>query len=437
MAYTQGYRDNVVIPDKYNTGCKGELTQFSETATVGTVTSGDGNSVKIVYDSAKSQIIINSYSNSNLANETLVENYDFSEFPFVTTNTANFKETKKVVFRNCKFKGITHDKNSVSNLYLEFERCTFSACVVGSNITMNKCYIGEDSTSDGMNAFKNYFVNDCLVAGLLSEANTNGTHVDGIQIYGHNSYEAGNIHLKNVRFSMPNFYYDGTSTSYVNASIMLKLEQNNANDITFEDIMVDMGGRYTPFYSTQPSGFTVTDVTFKDITVSDNYKDAESLFYTGSYNENTEVINVGCKSDLYVSSVWKDDEGKTHIICTNNSVLDARTLLVKTNLGEKNFTIDRSPNQTELLGVAEYQAYTYEDMPYDVECIIDENVNYIVCYDTEVSEENQIRFVEFSATQTYETVNDLFKGICDAIREKTQTSEPIKHTDIPEKIRLL
>ena len=30
MEYTYGYRDNVIIPDKYNTGCHGELTSMAD-----------------------------------------------------------------------------------------------------------------------------------------------------------------------------------------------------------------------------------------------------------------------------------------------------------------------------------------------------------------------------------------------------------------------
>ena len=37
----------------------------------------------------------------------------------------------------------------------------------------------------------------------------------------------------------------------------------------------------------------------------------------------------------------------------------------------------------------------------------------------------------------YETVDSLFTGICDAIREKDGTATPIAHQDIPEHIRNL
>lgn len=37
----------------------------------------------------------------------------------------------------------------------------------------------------------------------------------------------------------------------------------------------------------------------------------------------------------------------------------------------------------------------------------------------------------------YETVDSLFAGICDAIREKDATSAQIKHQDIPGRIRNL
>ena len=407
---TETYRDTAIIPDKYNTGVPTGVVLMDvpvnpDGEVLGTVTSDDGGTApKIAYRSDTDSLVINFYSNRNLAAESVIEGYNFTS-NFTTLEIHQYDSPKKIIFNNCRFKSFTHDIRQASSLVFEFNNCTFNGELGISNAVLNNCYFGESNGKDGIKPYENVTINNCFMANLLNNPSLDNGHIDGIQVIGYSAsgHNIADIVVNNTRFALPIFYFDGTNTSYTNAAILCGPSEVETNGVMFNDIIVDMGGQYTPFYSTYDEGYAIENVTFKDIVVTDMYQNNNSLFYSGIYNEDTVVDNVRCESMLYVSSVWKDDEGKTHIICTNNSTLGDRTLKVVTNLGEYEFTIDRSPTQSELLNDATYQTYTYDNMPYDVECIIDEDVDYVVCYDTEEAEENQIRFMNWSGNPVYAT----------------------------------
>ena len=401
---TETYRDTLVIPDKYNTGCDKSvgLTAISETGYIGTVLSDDGgNAPKFVYEPENSRILLNGYSNGSLAKESIVENYDFSEFGFQTLNSTVLSGERTVIFKNCKFDGILHDKTSLSEINLVFENCTIRGAT-GSNMTFKNCLF-EINNGDAMNIMSNFTVEDCFVVNVTDSASTTGGHVDGVQIYGTTGYDISNVHLNNVRFAMPSYYFEG-ATTYVNAAIFVKMEQGDGDNILFENIIIDSAGSGAPIYDDHRTDYAATNMTFRNIVASDEYstENSSTLFYIK--RDETVAENCGPSSKLYVSSVWKDDEEKTHIICTNNSVKSDRTLKVVTDKGEYEFVVDRAPSSEELTTNATYQTYRYADMPYDVECIIDEDVDYVVCYDTEETAENQIRFVNYSGAPVYRMV---------------------------------
>lgn len=391
--YTHTDDDYVAIPDKYNTGIEPgvELISFEEGTTVqATVLSDDGGAIPMIqYRTDVDYNNINYYQNKNLASESVIEGYDFSEKRLITINDGLYEESKTIIFKNCKFNKFTA---GYSNLHLVFENCTFTGTIIGGNITLNKCYVSTEC-ADGLQPIANVEVKNSLFANLLPMSSQSGAHVDGVQIFGREDFDAENIHFNNVRFSMPEFYYDGLNKTYANAAIMLSLEKSDANNISFENIIIDMGSRHYPIYNVD-SSFNEDNITFKNIRITDVYN---RIFYPASYNENAVVDNVDFDSKLYVTSIWKDENNKTHIICTNNSKT-ARTLKVVTDVGEYSFDMDRSPTQTELLNDVAYQSYTYEDMPYDVELIIEENVEYVVCYDTDTSSQNQIRYMNYNET---------------------------------------
>ena len=82
MEYMYGYRDNIIIPDKHNTGCSGELTSMADF-------------FGSYYTEGSTMYITASLQN---ALGTVYENIDFTDV--ISLNKANLKA---MTFRNCRF----------------------------------------------------------------------------------------------------------------------------------------------------------------------------------------------------------------------------------------------------------------------------------------------------------------------------------------------
>lgn len=390
-----GYYDEHIIPDKYNTGVEEGvvLTEVHEEMQLGTVLSDDGGEPpKIQYIDASGYYCINSYSSGTLAAEVLIEGYSFCDFAFKTMNTTRYEDEKVITFKNCVFNGFQHDIHEISKLSFVFENCTFLSGLSGCNMTLNYCRImGDPGGADGMNPFCNVTVNNCYFHNF-PQTNSKGTHTDGVQIAGSTELAPDNIHFNNVRIEIPLLLTDGLAT-YINAPIMLSLDYNNASDISFRNCIVN-GGGYS-IYVTEKT-YTMEDVVLENIQVGTGRK--YGVFYP-TVSESATITNVTETDKLYVSSVWKDDEGKVHVVSTNDTLAD-RELVVATNNGTETFTVE-SKASAEARG-----ATTTEEVPMDVEFILNaEDVEYLVCYDTEVASENQIRFVNYGTDMVYRNAN--------------------------------
>lgn len=407
-----------IIPDKYNTGCN-ENTQFKpfDVETTGSgknektflIAKGDKGSIYIMEsidekNPEKSRYIITSYSPNaeNLPDNLVLEDYDFSAHGIVNYGTERYDSKKHITFRNCKFAGFAncgpYDENK---LYYTFEHCTFGGGVNEVNITLEWCKIGGFS-SDAMNPLKNFVVRNSFIYNLASAPDYNPqnkkTHIDGFQIYGRKDTVGGNINFHNVRFEIPSIYYDG-NTPAVNACVMFQLEFGDVNNCTFSDLICNGGGKWYPLYMTNGKGnkqFSQQNISLINVKVSNNFG---TIFYSGSFDEEAYIENVDHFSELYVSSIWQDDEGATHVICTNDSSID-KTLLVKTNKGDFTFDMPHCPSNWALCGEIDkkvnpdeslvdsngraYTTYVYEDLPFDVDCVIDKKVRIRACYDGDV-----------------------------------------------------
>lgn len=393
---TKGYRDEVIIPDKYNTGVNNinvenvELFEIIETVTV--------NDIK--FSVSDDMIYINYHSNKNLPDDVIIENLHFPK-EFGLKEFANYPNAKKITFNNCKFHSfkntVTAANGNPNSNKIIFNNCTISgASVQVNNCDFNNCFFG-NQMSDAINPFGNNHFNNCYIANIPNMSGGVGLHIDGVQIFGSYGFRADNIHFNNIRFSLPNFRYDELEgQAYVSAAIFVSLERNHADNLTFKDIMIDAGGRWTPLRCGENvKGLDVTNILFKNVKLSDTYPKVH-----GGISSQATEIDSSLQTDLYVSSVWKDTDNKTHIICTNCTKTD-KTLKVKTNVGEYTFDIGRSPTPVELAEDDNYKNYTFEDMPYDVEFIINEDINYLICYDSDT----QIRFVNFTNEDVYLPTN--------------------------------
>lgn len=376
MIITQGANDIIIIPDKFNTGVNQSIPLYHiKESTIYQNISYTNNGISIVLDLF--------YRNSDLGEITIIENIDFSENPLAVYNDDKVATKKTLLFRNCKFSKMSTNPKT-TNVFYQFENCSFNN-FNGSNAILKKCYFGGTST-DGINPYKNVTVEDCYISDLAHIQYDKVVHSDGVQIYGYEEQDATDIHFINCRFEIPIIPF-ANSSSAINACIFVGLEYSNGNNITFTDCIVNGGGFTVSILA--KSSFTVTDVFFRNLKIGTArkfgsiYPNSEKL----ATLENTQEI-----SKLYVASVWKENR-KIHLSVTNDTSMD-RKFIVITQDGTSEFLVPACYESSKLS--AEDNLH-FEEYPIDKEYILKDS-DWVVCYDTSISEENQIRFVNWGFT---------------------------------------
>ncbi len=401
VQYTQA--DIQVIPDTYNTGCSGILTPITmdgeKTIQLYDLTISSGNNdTTFVLDFA--------YRNKDISGVVYIENYDFSARPLAVFNEDKVDREIKLIFNNCKFSTIGVGKDE-SNMSYEFNNCSMNY-FAGSNATFNHCFFG-DSNSDGLVPFRNIQVNDCFFARMGTTASTNGRHIDGTQIYGHEGIDVQNIHFNNCRFEIPALSPTGT-TNGINACIMLSLEYSNGNNLSFTDILVN-GGGYTIYAGVKYDTLTLQDVVFRNIYFG--CANRFGVFYPGS-PESVQKNNILSTDSLYVASVWKEN-GQTHFSVTNDTNQE-RTLLIYTDVGIYTYTIPACLTVDEITGTT-----TYDDFPFDMDIVVPADCQYAVCFDNTVPGcAMQLRFTNWSNNDvrlSSDVMNLLYGGNDDSLIE--------------------
>lgn len=381
---TETEQDLTVIPDKYNTGCKGQIQPLAEeTDAKGKVSwragdiiltaSGSGDNIVRVMDFY--------YRNKEISGEIVLENIDFSDKALNVYNEGGVERKIRVIFNNCKFLSVSTGKAD-SNVSYEFNDCSFVR-FYGSNATFNRCKFG-GSYSDGMNPFRNVEVNDCFWGDMNHAASGGEVHTDGMQVYGHKDIDAENIHFTNCRFELPALNAPG-STAYVNACIMVQLEFSNGKDISFKDCTVN-GGSNTVFAWAPKGDFGLEHVVFDGLNIGYGYKHGP---LDSRISPVVDFKNLQMSNELYVSSVWKDEAG-THLIVTNDTARD-RTLRVFTDKGSYSYEIEAFDKTAE-----NAWQVSYNSLPIDKEIVIEKQAAYVVCF-SEAFEgcAKQIRFENF------------------------------------------
>lgn len=359
--YVQGYRDSLVIPDKYNTGIQSgvELIPYAEYFAA---YCNDGESLYIT------QALQNDLG-------TVYENVEFTQT--VTINKANLVS---MTFRNCKFStsgsyGVNTGNNLDSeNVIVTFENCEFlnqsSACVQPTkNFRLVNCKI-HDMGSDGGKALINGSYENCYFYNIGS---IDGAHADGIQVTG-GADAIENFSIINCRFDTP------TYTGYtVNAPIFFVLEGDCYNSVVKD--CYAYGGNYSVYYGrkTPEDGVVIENNTVENIVVGPGYQ-------YGMLNDNSNTVDpseVKAAGKLFVSSVWK--ENNTIRLLATNYTNEEKTLKVVTDTETKSVIIPASPS------FEDGKVYTnFSQFPFDVE--VATTGNYVVCYDGN----DQIRFVNFT-----------------------------------------
>ncbi len=427
--------DTLNIPDKFNTGAD-ESVIFSKHTSSGYISE---NFNLVIRTDTKTPYYNLSYSASkNLPDRVTITNYDFSDMNFITTRMSEYSNHKIITFNNCKFKGFRNDavsKNSSGKAYFVFNHCSFSGNVSSSYIVLNDCKIG-GFTTDAMNPLREFFVKNLYVYDLMHDGNNNGTHLDGLQIFGDqrsrnnvvdgkwiSKVETGYIDFDNVRFEIPSIYYEG-NTSSVNACVMFALEYSDVNSVSFNNLYVNGGGKWYPLYMTNGknneksknrTGWSHKFVRMTNVYVSNNYG---TIFYPDKIKDGF-IANVNHHNKLFVTSVWKDAQEKVHLIVSNDTKDDVK-LIVKSDTGTYEYLIPHCPSNWALNGEKNgasgrvdtkseeplkdskgipYQNYRWKDMPFDIEKILPDSPTFIVCYQND----EQIRYVSLDGNQHYFT----------------------------------
>lgn len=404
--------DQIQIPDRHNTGTNKE-TKFQKLNETGEIFPGVILQKRIEED----RYVLSSWANNleTFPDICVIEDFDFSDMDFVVFNSERFPNDKKIIFSNCRFKAFNNppSEKGRTRIYFEFHHCDFGGNVSSSYITLNDCKIG-GFTNDGMNPLAEFHADRLYIYDLMHDARTDEIHVDGFQIYGDyrakeneidghwvSRIDTGNIYLKNVRFEIPSVFFPG-NTSYVNSCIMFQLEFSDVDDVRFENMFVNGGGKYGSIFMDSGKNneksvrgkWSHRNLSLRNAYVSDNI---QQIYYKDLLKD-AERKNVVYNSDVYITSVWKDADGTVHIIASNDTRTDA-TVTVKTDVGTFSFEIPHCPSNWALAGeIADgpdpkespvdkngkaYTTYRWEDFPFDREFKFSGDPDFIACYQNE------------------------------------------------------
>lgn len=379
------WNDGSFIPDRYNTG-------INPNSYLNTFYLGQELLHFKVVASADNTAVINFYHEPNKQPGTyVIENMDFSNYYFRIYDH-DVPGNINIIFRNCKFgkMGITPELND--KIHFQFENCQFGS-FYGSNSDFYRCKFGH-GTGDALVLFKNANIHYSFIADLTAFISSGELHLDGVQIYGKEEIPAENIHFYNTRFETPavlTVENGQVSRAYVNAPIMVALEYNNANNITFENIWLN-GGGYS-LYSGVTNGFSYSNIVYRNIYAGYGHMWG-GIKYPNNKYEGVYMENVGYYDKLIIGSVWKDSEG-VHI-STSNDTLVQRELTIVTDKGTFTYTVNAHPKITR----ETQQSYSYKDLPYDINVLIKStSISYIKCYDTtnikELTDSNLLKAYSF------------------------------------------
>ena len=396
--------DITVIPDKYNTGCKGELIFVELGATVNGITfKASTNDTRNALDFY--------YGNKSVEGTVVFENYDFSDYGIWIYNDDYVDREINLVFNNCKFSTVSTNKKS-GNISYEFYNCTFER-FSGSNAVFDGCQFGR-SICDGVVPFQDVTIKNCFFLDMARYTTGGSVHVDGTQIYGAAGIDVQNIIYDNCRFEIPPLKIEG-STASINACIMLQLEYSNGKNLSFTNCVLNGGGNSIYAWS-KNSDYVLEDVVIDGIRsgCAKNY----GTFYS-KIDASVEIANVSETDTLYIASVWKDDKG-THFSVTNDTNLE-RKLLIVTDKKTYEYVIPACPKGSEM-----GYDMSYSDFPFDIDVVVPEDCKYAICFDNVFDGmATQIRFLNWTNEKVYlekdfcnELTDDkddiIFSGTCGA-----------------------
>ena len=395
-----GDHDLREIPDIYNTGCDpdvpltcvedGFVYRFS-----------DGRKLIFSRDST-GRLLISLYKAENQwlkqGGEYHFSGLDFSGGDFAGANgPLDEGATLKLCFDDCRFFTIGVGREGTSLVSYAFEDSTL-VMFSGSNASFLRCFFGGHNYRDAMNPFQNVYVQDCFVGQKTAVKYDSEMHTDGVQIFGYGTggpaIVAQNLHFENFRVELPAVEFTG-SAACANSLLMISLDYNDAENISFERCFVNGGVITVTLYDNpkhKTPGFEMRDIVLRDIYYGSAYllKPYATAFDNTDPAEELTVENMVPTGALYVASARGLDDG-VHLSVTNDTPI-ARKLLVMTDQNTYIYTIPACPLAAEFV-----VNMAYEQFPFDLDVTVPEaDPDYVVCYDVTYGEFEQIRFVNYT-----------------------------------------
>ncbi len=377
-----------VLPDSYNTGCKEDNLTIIEGA--GTYGSDNLNFNMVVNNT---RICLDfGYGNAKSKNNVKVENYSFEKLPLVFYNESVVKRNITVTFTNCKFSTISGAAER-GNVHYIFNNCTINN-FYGSNATFNNCKFG-GTYADGMNPFVDVYVNNSYFTDFNHFLESGVAHTDGVQVYGKKGVRVENVVFSNCRFEAPTTLIPNNQAT-INACLMVQLEYSDADGIKFNNCKIN-GGGYSIY------AWSKGEYSLSNVEINNTYVGGAKLFGTLYPKiDDSVIVDTYDTDSLYVSSVWKDDNNKTHIIVSNDTC-EERTLRVFYEVDKyKDYQI------AACLGGNDLRYYegelSYSDFPFDIDVVLDEECKWVVCFDTtsqDFDTYKQVRCVNWSESPIY------------------------------------
>lgn len=383
-------RDEIIIPDKYNTGCHGILQKFDVTTDTSGIDWRDGSTI-IDFNNGKGV--------KNLSdNQTIIfENYDFTDYPefhflnvsSYTSSSTYYKDNLKIIFKNCLFVKVRQDYefDSSVNIIFEFHNCTTNRFKVG-NAIIDKCLIGNvtfyqelisDYTPNGdtINTVGALDISNSYIMDVEANLSSGSTaHIDGFQVINTGDHDINIYNCRFECFDMPYQYSHG------NWAYSLYWQGETINS-SIEYCILHGGGVY---------GVSITKAanqTLENNLISGEYHCVEGApesewtkaCYPGKNNYQMSDGWADYIRTLLVSSVWIEN-GKIKI-CYSNDTHSIKTMRIVTDKNnEYTVTVPACP----LRDTASSEGVTqWSDLPFDLVTEINAtDVNFIQIYDGDV-----------------------------------------------------
>lgn len=384
--------DTQIIPDIYNTGCKGELTPwreyfgFDESATTCYITIQLQQQYGTPYDAE-------SYGTGYV-----IKNVDFSDV-VVTLNKSGLTN---ITFENCYF-GVEATNNVVIGTNwtgihsVTFLNCTFtnssSASVKATDekhLYYNNCLF-YGINGNAIVTYKTTFINNCYFHSI---GTSDGRSSNGIKSA---SKENATLVINNCRFN-------GTTYKGVNPNSCMHIEITSTSyqgAVSFNNLYMT-GGHYSVYFSAD-EGTQTTDFLFSNISVGNGCQYGKSSLNTSNEIRNLYDNAINDIDSLHVSSVFTENNELSLVV--SNFTGQDRELLTITNNGSYRTKVESCPDYTTGLNYS-----CLAEFPFDLEIVLpDKNPEYVVCYDiTDITNPKQVRFVN-------NTQNSVFVDIDSAL----------------------